>query len=159
MSLAKTPDSTVSTSRRTLGAGLFAIMAGSVITSGIAAGAAASVTDPIPPSPDAELIALCAEFDVLERHRQQACNTAVTMEEDAAADLVWTEVRRQQAPMLNRMCTLPCTTLAGLGALAASLVLWDSGEMDVQEDDVQGLTINRLTTAMLRAALAGRAAI
>jgi len=157
MPLAKTPDITSSTGRRTLGAGLLAVIAGSTITSGIAAGMTTSVADLLPANPDAELIALCAELDVLERRRQHAANTAVTMKEDEAADLIWTEVLRQQAPMLTRMCSLPCTTLAGLGALAASLVLWDSGEMDVAKDDTQGLTIDRLTTAVLRAALAGRA--
>lgn len=135
---------------------LFAAAGAVIIGSGITAGAAASVVD-YAETPDAELIRLCAAFDVLERRRQHAANSARTNEQEKVADRVWEEVCREQAPMLTRMCSLPCTTLAGLGALAASLVLWDSGEMSVQEDDVQGLTIDRLTTAVLRAALAGRA--
>ncbi|MGI4794898.1 MAG: hypothetical protein ACRYG8_12650 [Janthinobacterium lividum] len=136
---------------------LFAAASAVVLGSGITAGAAASVADLVPAEPDADLIRLCAAFDVLERRRQHAANSARTNEQEKVADRVWEEVCREQAPMLTRMCSLPCTTLAGLGALAASLVLWDSGEMNVQEDDVQGLTIDRLTTAVLRAALAGRA--
>lgn len=142
----------IASRRRTLFAAANAIVLGG----GITAGAAASVAD-YAEAPDAELIRLCAEFDVLERRRQHVANSAKTMEEDAAADLVWEEISLQQNPMLNRICSLPCVTLAGIGAIAATLMLWDSGELPVHEDDAEAPANDRLTAALLRATLAGRA--
>lgn len=140
------------TSRRAL----FAAASSVVIGTGVTAGAAASVAD-FAETPDAELIRLCTEFDVLERRRQHAANTARTMEEDNLADLVWADISRIQDPMLDRMCSLPCVTLAGLGALAASLMLWDSGELSISEDDTEAPANERLTAALLRSTLAARA--
>lgn len=113
MSLAKTATNTIAAETRAVSTrrSLFGGAAAVVLGTGITAGVAASAAD-FAETPDAELIRLCAEFDALERHRQHVGNAAVTMKEDEAADLVWAEVRRQQAPMLTRMCSLPCTTLA-----------------------------------------------
>lgn len=156
MSLAKTASTTtlpaVHAGRRSLLSAAAAVTVGS----GIVAGIAASVAD-YTETPDAELIRLCAEFDVLERHRQQVTNAATTIEEDDIADRVWEDVRRQQGPMLDRICSLPCVTVAGLGALSASLMLWDRGEVTVAEDDPAAPTNKRLMAALMRATLAGRA--
>ena len=135
---------------------LFSAAAAITLGSGITAGFAASVAD-FAETPDAQLIALCAEFDVLERRRQHAANAARTMEEEELADRVWADVSQQQKPMLDRMCSFPCVTLAGLGALAASLVLWDAGELSVAEDDAEAPVNERLTAALLRSVMAGRA--
>ena len=64
MPLARKPDITRLAGRRTLRAGLFAVIAGGSITSGIAAGMAASVTDLISVNLDADLIAFYANADV-----------------------------------------------------------------------------------------------
>lgn len=135
---------------------LFAAAGAVILGSGITAGAAASIAD-FAEQPDAELIRLCAEFDALERRRQNVANSAKTIEEETAADLVWAEISLQQDPMLDRICGLPCVTLAGIGALAATLILWDSGELSIEEDDALAPANDRLTAALLRATLAGRA--
>lgn len=142
----------IASRRRTL----FAAASAVVLGGGITAGAAASVAD-FAEQPDAELIRLCAEFDVLERRRQHVANSAKTMEEDAAADLVWKDISQRQDPLLDRICSLPCVTLAGIGALAATLMLWDSDELPIRKDDVEAPANDRLTAALLRATLAGRA--
>lgn len=135
---------------------LFAAAGAVILGGGISSGVAASVADYAETS-DAELIRLCAEFDVLERRRQNVANSAKTIEEETAADLVWAEISLQQDPMLDRICSLPCVTLAGIGALAATLMLWDSDELSIHEDDTLAPANDRLTAALLRATLAGRA--
>ena len=145
-------DTPVISGRRRFGAGLLAVVAGS----GITAGAAASVADLVPANPDAELVSLCAQFDRLERHRQDATNAATTVEEDEAADLIWAEVREQQEPILARICSTPAESLEGLGAIAASLVLWD-GELFVECDEPDACMNEKLKLALLRSVLAWRA--
>lgn len=158
MSQAKTAATTTSplaravSSRRSLFGGAAAVVLGG----GITAGVAASVAD-FTETPDAELIRLCAEFDVLERQRQHVANSAKTTEEEGVADQTWAEISLRQNPMLDRICSLPCVTLAGLGAIAATLALWDCDELCIAEDDPDAPANDRLTAALLRSALTGRA--
>lgn len=138
--------------RRTLFAGASAAILGS----GITAGAAASVADLVPSNPDAELLLLCAQFDRLERQLQDACNAATTGEEEDAADLISANLRKEQAPILDQICATRAVSLEGLGAMAASLVLWD-GDLFVECDEPNACTNERLKLALMRSVLAGRA--
>lgn len=103
-------------------------------------------------NPDAELLRLCAEFDALERRVQAALNGAITIEEDEHAEKLAQAHGVEQKPLLNRMCALPCTTAAGAAALAASLLLWEGGEVQL-EDDLHANTNERLLSALLRGVL------
>ena len=105
-----------------------------------------------PPSPDADLIALCAAFDALERKMQAAFNAAVTTDEWGAADLVADAVREEQAPILDAITSCRPSTLAGFRAIAASLALWD----EEMVSGGHGNTNDRLAT-LLVCGLMGRA--
>ncbi len=102
-------------SRRMMLAGSGAMLAG--VTAFLTV---ASVAD----SPDAELIALCAEFDTLER-------AAVIAFDDAADDGLFDEATASGRPfldkqrkLLKRMVSLRAQTPAGFEARANTILLW-----------------------------------
>ncbi len=107
------------------------------------------------PAGDAELIRLCAEFDALER-RLQAFDTSNLA--DPQVEEEWeafcTMISAQQRPLLDRLCTLPCSTTAGVYALGRTLALY-LDKMDM-EDTPGGYVDSRLTGALLRG-IVGRA--
>ena len=77
----------------------------------------------LPVQPDAELICLCAEIDALEdfltvrgRHEGKPGGP----EEDEYDELVAT-VWKQQKELTDRICALPCISLAGLCAIGSTL--------------------------------------
>ena len=79
----------------------------------------------LPVQPDAELICLCAEIDALEdflavrgRHEGKPGGP----EEDEYDELVAT-VWKQQKELTDRICALPCISLAGLCAIGSTLAL------------------------------------
>lgn len=100
-------------------------------------------------SPDADLIRLCAEFDDLERQSQKALDSVTTLKEEDHADILTEAVRDWQEPLLDRICTLPCTTAAGRAALAASLILCDNQIM-FERDDRNAPANERLIAALVR---------
>ena len=111
------------------------------------------------PHHDAMLISLCAEFDTLERGYHGCFNGAHTDAEWDRAEEAAEVFRQQQQPVLNLICAIPCTTMEGAAALAASLVLWADLERVVGLDDRQGFTDDRLCHALLWGLLAGRTGV
>ena len=98
--------------------------------------------------PDAELIALCADFDVLERKLQAAYIGVTTAAESARADAVAERVADEQAPILDAITACRPSTLAGFKALAVSLALWDTELL--KGDPMQGCTDERLMLTLVR---------
>lgn len=105
---------------------------------------------------DIELIRLCAEFDVLERRTQVLPgNQPSGSREEAERAALYEALTDQQGELLDRICGLPCTTAAGVQALAATAAL-HLGE-DEMQDDPDGDMIERLTAALLRGIVRGQA--
>ncbi len=98
------------------------------------------------PSPDADLIALCAQLDNLER-----AYLASDFEDDAA-DPKRKAIAAAQAPFVDAICVQPPQTLPGFLALARSLALWSPDA--VTDPGSGGYTDDRLLSALLRAAVA-----
>ena len=145
-----------STRRAALGGGIVAFVAAASAV-GITAGAAASVADLVPIDPDAELVRLCAQFDALERERQAVILNTQTREEEVKVDVILVDFEKRQKPLLVRICTTPCQTMAGAAAIASSLALWDDNhEISIVGDDPNEFTHRRLISALVRG-LVGRA--
>lgn len=75
---------------------------------------------------DAELIATCAAFCELEH----SANAIIRdMSDDAAKEAIrdapLAKIAAEQDALVERMTALPCTTLAGVQAIAAALAIWD----------------------------------
>ncbi len=112
---------------------------------------ALSLATPVVAAPtagDAEVIRLCAAFDVLERQYQAEFRDVEAGEEwdraDAAADLI----REQQEPILDAICACRPSTPEGFRALANSLVLQE-GEL-LKQDPGEGGWNDRLARLLLR---------
>ncbi len=101
---------------------------------------------------DAELLRFCAEFDALERQSQAALNGVTTLEAEEHADLLTEAIRERQEALLDRICSMPCTTAEGRAALAASFVLWDN-EIYIESDDPNADANERLIAALIRSVL------
>lgn len=85
-----------------------------------------------------ELIALCAEFDALERKSiESGCDVA-----------------GEQAALAERIIATPPQTLEGFRALARSIVLWAPDMLDNSAGELGGLH-GDLNSAMLRALTGG----
>jgi len=103
------------------------------------------------PSPDAELIRLCAEADALEHSvRSLYTDGSSPIEDDAERDRAQAPLEAQQKPLFDRICCLRATTLEGHVARARTLRTWapDFG------DDEGGSYDSRLLGALLRDMLA-----
>lgn len=101
------------------------------------------------PSPDADLIAHCAQLDALERAY------LATDFEDDGADVERQAIAEAQFPFVDAICAHPPRTLPGFVAVARSLALWDA---EAAKDYGEGYDTNeRLLSALLRG-LTGRAA-
>jgi hypothetical protein len=81
---------------------------------------------PVPAAPDldAELLAVCAEFDAVE-HRRNAM-----FDDDTLTDEAHEALREEQAPLVDRLCELRAATIEGMRARARSLVLYDDAAME-----------------------------
>ncbi len=101
---------------------------------------------PVPPSPDAKLLAACAEFDTLER---AYLATYVPGVDDGpewdAAEAERDRLADAQEPLAGRICELRAVTRKGQVARARSLALWDA-EMMKPKDDI----IGQFTQAIVR---------
>lgn len=76
-------------------------------------------------SPDAELLATCADFDALERAYQRTDFTCVGgTPEDLASDAERDRISAAQTSLVNRMGELQAFTRAGQVARGRSLALW-----------------------------------
>src|SRR5205085_2014995 len=89
----------------------------------------AAVAAPVPAlaaGPDAELIALCAQFDTGER---QYLAIYEQVADDDAADRAAAPIRAAQRLLLNRICAIRATTLEGFRARIRTVMLEDQ-ELD-----------------------------
>ena len=78
-------------------------------------------------SPDAELIALCDEFNVLERHFLASFDR---IPDDDTRDLANGPIHEAQAELVERMSELTATTIEGFSALAGAIALWAPDVLD-----------------------------
>ncbi len=99
--------------------------------------------------PDAKLIALCAEYEVLERKAVAAL--ATNDEDQDRADAVAEAIDREQAPIVAAITACCPTTLAGFTALANIVVLLNLELIKISP--TQGCTDERLLQVMLRGML------
>ena len=132
------------TSRRWL---LAAATPAVLVLSGVAVAAPATINR------DAELIDLCAEFEVLERKAVAAL--ATNNEDQDRADAAAEAIDREQAPIVDAITACRPTTLAGFTALANIVVLLNLELIKISP--TQGCTDERLLQVMLRG-MTGRAA-
>ena len=105
---------------------------------------------------DGELLAVCAEFDALERqlnamHTGGANAIADHDERDAAQR----PLQERQSDLLDRMCELPARTPEGVLAKARSLDLWDKGQIE-ENGTADGYWDERMLASLMRDLL-GRA--
>lgn len=110
-----------------------------------AATAAASVGMAQAAAADAELIALCAQFDENERRYIALYADDLAIEDEAARDAIAEPIQAEQRDLAERITSYRITTLAGFAAVARSLGLWDS---TIGEPEDHG-GINEMLTAML----------
>ncbi len=150
-----------STRRAALGSGLVAFAAAASAI-GITAGAAASVADLVPPNLDADLIALCEQFNAIETRCRTTVNAATTGEEEEHANLLADQLYGGQHhsdwPVLNRICATPGSTHAAAVALASTLATWNTGKVAFLEDDPDAYVADRLTAALMRCLLGSASA-
>ena len=112
----------MSISRRTLFGSAAAAVA---IDAPVIAEAAASAVHP-----DRELIAVCAEFDAIERHiNSHYAGGSRNIEDDEERDAVIAPFQEAQEPLLERIIALRATTPGGLKARARTLALWNEDAM------------------------------
>ncbi len=107
-------------------------------------------------NPDAELIALCAQLDALEREflaTDFAAKPYTAADDHAEAER--DRIADAQAPIVDAICAKPPQTVAGAVAVAHSLALWD-GDL-FRQGGPDGCTNERLV-AVLVGGLTGRAA-
>ena len=80
---------------------------------------------PAPASPDAELLAACAEFDAVERaYRATDFNCKSDTPEDLVNERERGRLYMAQVPVLNRTTEFQAVTHAGQVARARSFALW-----------------------------------
>ncbi len=101
---------------------------------GLLGGAAVLAVAPVAPTmsahPDCELIAVCAEFDAIERHiNSHYAGGSRNIEDDEERDVAIAPFQEAQEPLLERIIALRATTLDGFMARARTLALWDLDAM------------------------------
>ncbi len=115
----------------------------------LVAGTAAALAVAVPASQaaaaDAELIALCAQFDANERRYIALYADDLAIEDEAARDALAEPIQAEQHDLARRITGYPITTLAGFSAVARSLGLWDSTIGDPADHG----GVNEMLTAML----------
>ncbi len=141
--------------RRNLLTGTARALAGTTLAIGGAV-AKSSQLENSTPAPDAELIAVCAEFDALER---QSCIINGTgpdcVPDDAEADRVSAPIRARMHALLDRMDELRAASPAGIQARAHCLAQ-HAGHLDYSFDYPETM-VGRLLIYLMRdsAALGG----
>lgn len=120
--------------------------------------ASGAVVQPAPSvHPDAELIALCAAHDDLERRYRASFDPSspTYVEDDDARDLVNDPICDAQEPLAERICAMRATTLEGARARVRSILLWDADADPAKDPLCLGRSINhRMTAAVFRDLLA-----
>jgi len=116
---------------------------------------AAAPAAPVAPNPDAELVALCAQMDDLEREFLATDFGAMpNTPEGDHAEAEQDRLLVAQEPIVDAICNLPCTTHEGAVAVARSLALWDAEFF--KRGGPGDYTNRRLMVALVRG-LTGRA--
>jgi len=126
---------------------------------GLLGGAAVLAMAPVVPAmsahPDAEVIALCAELDMLERqYLATDFGAKPNSPADDHAEAERSRIADAQAPIVDAICARPPQTTAGAVAVARSLALWD-GDL-FRNGGPDGYTNERLIAVLVRG-LTGRA--
>jgi hypothetical protein len=80
------------------------------------------------PNPDAELLASLSEFDKLVIEKRAAYACCRTPADEEAIDAQIEPLEKRLSELLDLICKIPASTLAGVRARARSLVLWDGGD-------------------------------
>ncbi len=89
--------------------------------------APAALATPADLHPDAELIAVCAEFDAIERHiNSHYAGGSRKIEDDEERDVAIAPFQEAQEPLLERIIELRASTPDGFIARARTLALWDT---------------------------------
>ncbi len=103
---------------------------------GLLGGAAVLAVAPVAPAmsahphPDRELIAVCAEFDAIERHiNSHYAGGSRNIEDDEERDVAIAPFQEAQEPLLERIIALRATTPDGFKARARTLALWNQDAM------------------------------
>lgn len=131
----------IASRRRTL----FTAAGAIVLGGGITAGAAASVADLVE-QPDTELIIACGRFCELEREFDAAC----LIDDEAGIDVHTRPIVATSDALVERMITMPCTSLAGVQALARALAAWDRELLtDAPAEDMGELLKSHLVARLL----------
>ena len=115
--------------------------------SGVAVAAPAAI------NPDAGLLALCAEYEALER-RIVAANKGATLDTEDSIYEAMTGPRERQDAIVDAILATPPTTPAGFVAVVKLLVIWHPRLL---EHDRELDTTERLHLALYRGIM-GRAA-
>ncbi len=103
---------------------------------GLLGGAAVLAVAPVAPAmsayphPDRELIAVCAEFDAIERHiNSHFAGGSRKIEDDDERDGAVAPFQEAQEPLLERIIALRATTSDGFKARARTLAGWNQDAM------------------------------
>ena len=118
-----------------------------------AAAGVAPVAAALAPNPDAELIALCAELDAMERAYLAIFAPGSRFVTEAAQDAEAARIYHAQGPILERLAMLRPSTIEGSRAVAHSLALADQ-----ELFKPGGAGADRLLVAVLVGGLIGRPA-
>ncbi len=101
-------------------------------------------------NPDAELIALCGQFDALERQTQNLGEGPAKLEDEDARDLAVVPIEAAQKLLARRICSIRPKTPEGHLARMRTYLLW-SGILDPSLDaDSAPYLEDRFMGAMLR---------
>ena len=97
------------------------------------------------PSPDADLIADCVAFNVLERAIYITCLGDDCPIKEAEGE----RLRDEQTPIVARICARPARTMAGLEAKVRSLILCDEDAIDESAFSTHDLLRSSLLSDLL----------
>ena len=123
---------------------------------GLAAALAPAAALAAASSPDAELIRLCGEFErAATPHHGPYSEGATPIEDDNERAEAIAPLSDAQDELLDRICTLRATTLAGIKARAKTLVLFVPDKAECADEE-GGYVDERMIAALLRD-LVGRA--
>jgi hypothetical protein len=108
------------------------------------------------PNPDADLLAVCAEFNVCDVRQRAVYDGPGAIEDDGKATLAAAPIFARMDALLNQMEHLRAASATGIAARAGSLAQ-HSGGME-SSFDAQGTITGRLLDYLLRDAAALRSA-
>lgn len=97
-------------------------------------------------NPDAELIALCGQFDALEQQALALYDGPTRIKDEDECDALHDAITDQQRPLLARLCEMRATTEAGFRARAATANLW----WNVKPEPDEAYWDERMIMALLR---------